>query len=71
MIKVIALLKKKPGYSQEEFRRRWVEDHTRLSAQLPGLKGYRINIALPDQPEVLARPAARGPGQGSAGNRAE
>lgn len=51
MIKVIALLNKEPEYSQAEFRRRWLEDHTKLSAQLPNLKGHRINLALPDKPE--------------------
>lgn len=49
MIKLIALLKRKPGLSMEEFQRRWVVEHTKLSARLPGLLDYRINIATPEQ----------------------
>lgn len=50
MIKLIALLKRKPGITREEFARRWIEDHTRISSGLPGLAGYRINIASERQP---------------------
>ena len=50
MIKLIALLKRKPGISREEFARRWVEEHTHISAKLPGVMGYRINIASERQP---------------------
>lgn len=50
MIKLIALLKRKPGISREEFARRWLEEHTRISTQLPGVVGYRINIASERQP---------------------
>jgi uncharacterized protein (TIGR02118 family) len=51
MIKLIALLKRKPGISREEFARRWVNDHTKISSRLPGLRGYRINVATTRQPE--------------------
>lgn len=54
MIKLIALLKRKPGISREEFARRWVEDHTRISSELPGLVGYRINIASERQPSGVS-----------------
>jgi uncharacterized protein (TIGR02118 family) len=37
--------------TREEFAQRWVYEHTKISSQLPGLKGYRINIATPRQPE--------------------
>lgn len=50
MVKLIALLKRKPGLGKEEFARRWVYEHTKLSSQLPGLRGYRINTAIPQQP---------------------
>ena len=50
MIKCIALLKRKPGISKEAFAERWVNEHTKLSTKLPGLLGYRINIATPYQP---------------------
>lgn len=51
MIKLIALLKRKPGMTREEFAKRWVEEHTQISRKLPGLRGYRINIATARQPE--------------------
>lgn len=51
MVKLIAFLKRKPGMSREEFARRWVQQHTKLSSKLPGLRGYRINIATNRQPE--------------------
>src|SRR5438445_10590524 len=51
MVKLVAFLKRRPGISKEEFARRWVHEHTKLSRQLPGLRGYRINIATPRQPE--------------------
>jgi uncharacterized protein (TIGR02118 family) len=51
MVKLIALLKRKPGISREDFARRWLSEHTKLSSQLPGLLEYRINIATQHQPE--------------------
>jgi uncharacterized protein (TIGR02118 family) len=50
MVKLIALLKRKPGLTREEFARRWVEDHPAFTWKLPGLRGYRINIATEKQP---------------------
>jgi uncharacterized protein (TIGR02118 family) len=50
VIKVIALLKRKSGISKEEFSQRWLVKHAKLAAKMPGLLGYRINIALPYQP---------------------
>lgn len=51
MVKLIALLKRKPGISKEEFARRWLHDHIKLSTKIPGVRGYRINIATARQPE--------------------
>ncbi|MBZ0302475.1 MAG: EthD family reductase [Anaerolineae bacterium] len=56
MIKVIALLKRRPGMSMEEFKRIWIEEHVQLSAQMPGLRGYRVNIALPTQQDDVPAP---------------
>jgi uncharacterized protein (TIGR02118 family) len=47
-IKLIALLKAKPGMSQAEFERRWVEQHAPLNLDFKNLRGYRVNIALED-----------------------
>lgn len=50
MVKLIAFLKRRPGMTREEFAQRWVHEHTKISARLPGLLGYRINIATERQP---------------------
>lgn len=50
MIKVIALLKRKPGMSRQEFADRWIKDHVKLSSKMPGLLGYRCNVAIDYQP---------------------
>ena len=51
MIKLIALLKRKPGMTREQFTRRWLDEHIKLSSKMPGLRGYLINIAIDHQPE--------------------
>jgi uncharacterized protein (TIGR02118 family) len=51
MVKVIALLKRKPGMTREQFEHRWLNEHIKLSSRMPGLRGYRINIAIDHQPE--------------------
>lgn len=51
MIKLIALLKRKPHLSHEDFAKRWLYEHTKLSSKLPGLLEYRINIATVHQPD--------------------
>ena len=51
MIKLIALLKRKPGLTREEFADRWLNDHVKLSSKMPGLRGYRVNIAIDHQPD--------------------
>jgi uncharacterized protein (TIGR02118 family) len=51
-VKLIALLKAKPGQSREEFARRWVEGHAPLTLRFENLKGYRINVALESYQEI-------------------
>lgn len=51
MIKLIALLKRKPGLSRQEFADRWLNDHVKMSSKMPGLLGYRVNIAVDHQPD--------------------
>jgi uncharacterized protein (TIGR02118 family) len=50
MIKCIALLKRKPGITHKQFADRWLNEHTKLSSQLPGCLGYYINVADAYQP---------------------
>jgi len=57
MIKLIALLTRKPGISREEFAQYWVHEHTKITSQFPGCLGYRINIATERQPvETVGEP---------------
>ena len=51
MVKVIALLKRKPGWTREEFKKRWLDEHLKLSSQIPDLLGYYVNIAIDHQPD--------------------
>ena len=46
MIKLIALVTRKEGLAREEFVRIWRDEHTKLVAALPGLRGYTQNVAL-------------------------
>ncbi len=45
MIKLVALVRKKRGMTAGAFRAYWLETHAPLAAAIPGMRGYRINIA--------------------------
>jgi uncharacterized protein (TIGR02118 family) len=45
MIKLVALVRRKPDLSPEAFRDYWLRIHAPLAAEIPGMCGYRINIA--------------------------
>ena len=51
-VKLIALLKAKPGMSLAEFEKRWVEGHAPFTLKFKNLKGYRINIAIDEYQEI-------------------
>ena len=51
-VKLIALLKAKPGFSRAEFEKRWVEGHAPLTLKFKNLKGYRINVAIDEYQEI-------------------
>ncbi len=51
MVKLIAFLTPKPGMTLAQFKVRWVDEHTKISSKMPGLKGYRININQAVQPD--------------------
>jgi len=40
MIKVIYLIRRKPGMSSEDFHRYWREVHGAIAARIPGLRRY-------------------------------
>lgn len=45
MIKLVALVKKKASMSTQQFRDYWVNVHAPMARRIPGMRGYRINIA--------------------------
>ena len=45
MIKLVALVRRRKDLSQKAFARYWTEVHAPLAAAIPGMRGYRINIA--------------------------
>ena len=51
MVKLIAFLKRKPGMTLEQFKVRWVDEHCKISSQMPGVLGYYVNINKPSQPD--------------------
>jgi uncharacterized protein (TIGR02118 family) len=51
-VKLIALLKAKPGMSREEFARRWIDGHAPLTLKFKNLKGYRINVPIDEYQEM-------------------
>jgi uncharacterized protein (TIGR02118 family) len=51
-VKLIALLKAKPGMNRAEFEKRWVEGHAPFTLKLRNLKGYRINVAIDEHQEI-------------------
>jgi hypothetical protein len=57
-VKLIALLKARPGTTREEFADRWLNDHAAFTLRFANLKGYPINIPLEEMHEDFASPEA-------------
>lgn len=51
-IKLIALLKAKPGMTREDLKRRWVDEHAGFVLKYKNLKGYRINVATDEFQQI-------------------
>lgn len=49
VLKVVYLVKKRPGLSDAEFVGHWTTTHAGLAAGMPGLLAYSINMPSPDQ----------------------
>lgn len=52
MIKSISFLARRPGLSAEEFQRHWQEVHAPMWRDVPGVRGYVLNVPL----ETHSRP---------------
>jgi uncharacterized protein (TIGR02118 family) len=48
MIKYVTVLSRREGMSREEFSNYWKNTHAPILQQIPGLRGYVQNHALPD-----------------------
>jgi uncharacterized protein (TIGR02118 family) len=51
MLKVLSLMKRKEGMSYNEFRNWALNEHPPLAEKLPGLRGYRMNVPLKENPD--------------------
>lgn len=45
MVKLVALVRKRPGMTRDAFADYWTGTHAPLAARIPGMRGYRINLA--------------------------
>ncbi len=45
MVKLVALVRKRSDLTREGFAAYWTETHAPLAARIPGMQGYRINLA--------------------------
>ncbi len=50
MLKIFSLLKRKEGMTLEEFRTWALEEHVELGKKIPGMRHYRMNVVLEDNP---------------------
>jgi uncharacterized protein (TIGR02118 family) len=52
MLKVISLLRRKEESSFEDFRKWALEEHPLLGKKLPGIRHYRMNVIIEDNPDL-------------------
>ena len=51
MLKVMSLMKRKEGTSFAEFRSWAKDEHPKLAQKIPGLRGYRMNVPVTENPD--------------------
>lgn len=51
MLKVLSLMKRKEGMSYDEFRNWALNEHPKLATKIPGMRGYRMNVPLKENPD--------------------
>lgn len=51
MLKVMSLMKRNSGLSFDQFRQWAQAEHPKLAQKLPGLRGYRMNVAREENPD--------------------
>ena len=52
MLKILSLMKRKDGLSYDEFRNWAMNEHPLLAEKLPGLRGYRMNVPVAENPDL-------------------
>jgi uncharacterized protein (TIGR02118 family) len=52
MLKVMSLMKRKEGMSHAEFKKWALEEHPVLAKAIPGMRHYRMNVTLTDNPDL-------------------
>jgi uncharacterized protein (TIGR02118 family) len=52
MLKVLSLMKRKEGISFEAFRDWAQNEHPKLAMKIPGMRGYRMNVPLTENPDL-------------------
>ena len=52
MLKVMSLMKRREDMSLEDFRNWATIEHPPLAKELPGLRGYRMNVAVQENPDA-------------------
>ena len=50
MLKNFSVMKRKEGMNLDEFRTWALEQHPELAKKIPGLRHYRMNVVLADNP---------------------
>jgi len=53
MVKMMSIVKRPEGKNLRELRKWWVEEHTKLSTKIPGIRRYVINIVA-DEAEGMS-----------------
>lgn len=51
MLKVMSLMKRNEDLSYEEFRNWALNEHPPFAEKLPGLRGYRMNVPVTENPD--------------------
>lgn len=51
-VKMIALIKRHPGTTSEEFGEYWLKNHAPYTLKFKNLKEYRINLPIPEYQEI-------------------
>lgn len=49
-VRRLTLVRRHPSFTWEQFAAHWLDVHADIASELPGLRGYRVNIAVERDP---------------------